>query len=141
MKSKGYSKSRRLLSLTAFVVLIAWAMPAKSADRDVNLVTAIEDVAKRAIPSVVHIEVTEKQTVTNPLLPFQNDPFFQYFFGNPKMPKKFEREITGLGSGIIIDAQGHILTNSHVVNGATKMTVVLSDGRTYTGQIGQGHRR
>ena len=134
MKSKGYSKSRRLLSLTAFVVLIAWAMPAKSADRDVNLVTAIEDVAKRAIPSVVHIEVTEKQTVTNPLLPFQNDPFFQHFFGNPKMPKQFEREITGLGSGIIIDAQGHIMTNSHVVNGATKMSVVLSDGRSYTGK-------
>ena len=50
------------------------------------------------------------------------------------MPKKFEREITGLGSGIIVDARGHILTNSHVVNGATKMTVVLSDGRTYTGK-------
>src|SRR5208283_1823849 len=112
----------------------AWVMPAKSANYDVNLVTAIEDVAKKAIPSVVHIEVTEKQTVTNPLLPFQNDPFFQHFFGNQKMPKKFEREITGLGSGIIIDAKGHILTNSHVVNGATKMTVVLSDGRSYTGK-------
>ena len=134
MKVKGYSKSCRLLSLMAAVVLIAWAMPAKSANYDVNLVTAIEDVAKKAIPSVVHIEVTEKQTVTNPLLPFQNDPFFQYFFGNQKMPKKFEREITGLGSGIIIDAKGHILTNSHVVNGATKMTVVLSDGRSYTGK-------
>ncbi len=134
MKFNGYSKSCRLLSLTAAVALIAWAMPAESANYDTNLVTAIEEVAQRAIPSVVHIEVTEKQTVTNPLLPFQNDPFFQYFFGNPKMPKKFEREVTGLGSGIIVDARGHILTNSHVVNGATKMTVVLSDGRTYTGK-------
>ncbi len=133
MLFEGYSKSRRLLSLAAALLLIAWAIPAKSANHDTNLVTAIEDVAKKAIPSVVHIEVTEKQTVTNPMLPFQNDPFFQYFFGNQRMPKKFEREITGLGSGIIIDAQGHILTNSHVVNGATRMTVILSDGRKYSG--------
>ncbi len=114
---------------------MAGAVPANAGPYDVNLVTAIQDVAKKAIPSVVHIEVTEKQSVANPMLPFQNDPFFQYFFGNPgKMPKTFEREIKGLGSGIIIDAHGHILTNSHVVNGATKMTVVLSDGRRYTGR-------
>jgi serine protease Do len=108
------------------------AVRAGAAYSDLNLVTAIQDVAKRAIPSVVHIEVTEKQTVTNPLLPFQNDPFFQYFFGNPRMPKQYEREITGLGSGILIDSQGHILTNSHLVNGATRMKVVLSDGRSYS---------
>ena len=134
MNFKGYTKSCRLFPLAAVVLLIAWAISAKSAPHDVNLVTAIEEVARTAIPSVVHVEVTEKQTVTNPLLPFQNDPFFQHFFGNQKMPKQYEREITGLGSGIILDGQGHILTNSHVVNGATKMTVVLSDGRKYTGK-------
>ena len=48
------------------------------------------------------------------------------------MPKQFEREVTGLGSGILIDSKGHILTNSHLVNGATKMKVVLSDGRKFT---------
>jgi S1-C subfamily serine protease len=48
------------------------------------------------------------------------------------MPKTFEREIEGLASGIFIDAHdGHIHTNSRVVNDATKMTVVLSDGRKY----------
>jgi serine protease Do len=132
MKCSGYSKLRWVLFPVAVVVLMGVAVTARAAFYDVNLVTAIQDVAKRAVPTVVHVEVTEKQTVTNPLLPFQNDPFFQYFFGNPRMPKQFEREITGLGSGIIIDAQGHILTNSHVVNGATKMKVVLSDGRSYT---------
>lgn len=111
------------------LILVAGAIPASAQD----LVTAIQDVAKAAIPSVVHIEVVEKRSVPNPLMPFQDDPFFQYFFGNPgKMPKTFEREIQGLGSGILIDAQGHILTNGHVVNGATKMTVVLSDGRSYS---------
>jgi serine protease Do len=132
---KVYSKLRPLFLLTAFIALMAGATRVNGGPYDVNLVTAIQDVAKKAIPVVVHVEVTEKQSVVNPLLPFQNDPFFQYFFGNPgKMPKTFEREIQGIGSGIIIDAQGHILTNSHVVNGATKMRVVLSDGRKYTGK-------
>jgi serine protease Do len=131
MKRNGYSRLLWLLAPIVVFVSAGAEVTARAAFSDLNLVTAIQDVAKRAIPSVVHIEVTEKQTVTNPLLPFQNDPFFQYFFGNPKMPKNFEREVTGLGSGILIDSQGHILTNSHLVNGATKMKVVLSDGRTY----------
>ena len=135
MKFKLYSKLRWFFLLTPLVISMAGTVPANAVPYDVNLVTAIKDVAKKAIPTVVHVEVTEKQSVPNPLLPFQNDPMFRYFFGNPgKMPKSFEREIQGLGSGIIIDAHGYILTNSHVVNGATKMTVVLSDGRKYTGK-------
>ncbi len=126
----GYSKIRGLLLWTAVVVFFGMGIPSLTWAQD--LTTAIQDVAKKAIPSVVHVEVTEKQSVTNPLLPFQDDPFFKYFFGNPKMPKNFEKEVTGLGSGILMDAEGHIVTNSHVVNGATKTTVVLSDGRRYT---------
>ncbi len=100
-----------------------------------NLVTAIEAVAKEAIPAVVHIEVTERQEISNPLLPFENDPFFKHFFGNPKkMPKKFKREISGLGTGILIDDSGHILTNYHVVGGATEIKVLLADGREFTGK-------
>ena len=135
MEFKLYSKLRWFFLLTPLVISMAGTVPANAVPYDVNLVTAIKDVAKKAIPTVVHVEVTEKQSVPNPLLPFQNDPMFRYFFGNPgRMPKSFEREVQGLGSGIIIDAHGHILTNSHVVNGATKMTVVLSDGRKYTGK-------
>jgi len=99
-----------------------------------NLVTAIETVAKQAVPAVVHIEVTERQEIPNPLLPFENEPFFKYFFGNPKLPKKFQREISGLGSGIIIDDSGHILTNYHVVGGATKIEIMLADGRQFSGK-------
>ena len=50
------------------------------------------------------------------------------------MPKNFQREISGLGSGIIIDDAGHILTNYHVVGGATKIEVMLADGRQFTGK-------
>lgn len=129
MKFKFRSAPGWLLLLTAAVIWIAGAICANAQE----LRTAIKDVARRAIPSVVHIEVIEKQTVQNPLMPFQDDPFFRYFFGNPgRMPRTFEREIQGLGSGILIDSQGHIVTNSHVVNGATKITVILSDGRKYS---------
>jgi hypothetical protein len=52
----------------------------------IDLSTAIIRVAKQNIPAVVHIEVTARQEVMNPLLPFENDPFFRHFFGTPKMP-------------------------------------------------------
>jgi len=101
-----------------------------------DLSTAIEQVAMQTIPAVVHIEVTERQEITNPFLPYQTNPFFQYFFGLPKnMPKKFERELKGLGTGLIIDAQGHILTNYHVVGGATEIQVTLSDGTQFPAKV------
>ena len=64
-----------------------------------NLRTAIIQVAQNAIPAVAHVEVTERQTVSNPFLPFENDPFFHFFFNFPKEPRKFKRELKGLGSG------------------------------------------
>jgi len=129
MKIKCRSRFGWLILLTAIMIFTAGVIAANAQ----SLITAIQDVAKKAIPSVVHIEVVEKQRVPNPMTPFQNDPFFQYFFGNQgRMPKTFEREIRGLGSGVFIDAHGHIVTNSHVVDGATKMTVILSDGRKYS---------
>ncbi len=101
-----------------------------------DLSTAIARVAKEALPAVVHIDVTQSQEVSNPFLPFENDPFFHYFFNAPNnMPKKFKRELRGLGSGMIMDAQGHILTNNHVVAGATKIQVFLADGREYPGKV------
>jgi serine protease Do len=92
-------------------------------------------VAKQTIPAVVHIEVTERQEVPNPFFPFENDPFFRHFFGFSNMPKKFKRELKGLGTGMIIDPEGHILTNNHVAGGATKLQILLSDGREYPAKL------
>ncbi len=124
-----------LLGMATFVLSLF--SPVLAAERMVNvdLSTAITRVAKQTIPAVVHIEVTEKQEVVNPFLPYENDPFFRHFFGSPKMPKKFQRELKGLGSGMIIDAKGHILTNHHVAGGATKIEVLLSNGNRYPAMV------
>jgi serine protease Do len=111
-----------LFALPPVPVQAAEAMPAQ------NLTTAIIQVAKQAMPAVVYIEVTESKEVSNPFYQFQQDPFLRRFFGAPQMPRKFKREIKGLGSGMILDPQGHILTNYHVAGGATKIQVTLDDG-------------
>jgi serine protease Do len=101
-----------------------------------DLSIAIVEVAERTIPAVAHIEVTERQEVANPLVPFENDPLFRRFFGIPKdMPKKFKRELKGLGTGMIMDAKGHILTNNHVVGGATEIQVLLASGDQYKAKV------
>jgi serine protease Do len=141
MKKRFYYPSRLLsilfFNLLLLGVLLQW-VPAQGAERakgPVDLSTAIIQVAKENIPAVVYIEVTESREVTNPFLPFENDPFFRRFFGTPKMPRKFKQEVKGLGSGLIIDPQGHILTNYHVAGGATKIQVVLADGSKYPGTL------
>ncbi len=100
-----------------------------------DLSTAVAQVAKMNIPAVVHIEVTQRQVVTNPLLPFENDPFFRYFFGVPRTQRKFQRELKGLGTGMIMDSQGHILTNNHVAGGATDIRVLLANGKEYSASL------
>ena len=117
--------------------MLIQSAPTQAAEKmkSVDLSTAIIEVAKRNIPSVAHIEVTERQEVENPLLPFQSDPFFRRFFDIPKMPKKFKRELKGLGTGMIIDSQGHILTNHHVAGGATKIEVLCPMDSRYPARL------
>jgi serine protease Do len=125
------------VSLTLLLIgaLLRSAPAAEQAKSSLDLRTAITHVAKQNIPAVVHIEVTERQEVENPFLPFDDDPFFRRFFDIPKMPRKFKRELKGLGTGMIIDEQGHILTNHHVAGGATKIEVQLADGRRYHAKL------
>ena len=97
--------------------------------------TVIADVARENIPAVVHIDVTQRREISNPMLPFSNDPFFHFFFNGPQPPQKFKQELKGLGTGMIIDTQGHILTNNHVVAGATEINVLLADGTSTPGKL------
>lgn len=125
----------RPLAIAFLTITVMSFSPGNDAAVAADLSTAIVDVAKNAIPAIVHIEVTERQEVSNPMLPFENDPLFRRFFGIPNMPRKFKQEVKGLGGGMIMDAQGHILTNYHVAGGATKIEVVLSSGQRYPAKL------
>ena len=78
------------------------------------------DVAKSANPSVVSI-ITEIEVTQRPFNPFFNDPFFEEFF------PEFKQKGQTLGSGVIIDKEGYIITNNHVVDNADKIKVILYD--------------
>ncbi len=97
--------------------------------------TGLTEVVARVTPAVVSIQVKAKAEA--PELPEAfRDPRFRRFFGNPD---ETPRERSGVGSGVIVDAaQGYILTNSHVVDGATDIAVTLQDRRTLAAKmIGQ----
>ena len=78
------------------------------------------DVAKSANPSVVSI-ITEIEVTQRQFNPFFNDPFFEEFF------PEFKQRGQTLGSGVIIDKEGYIITNNHVVDNADKIKVILYD--------------
>jgi len=107
----------------------------ESKSPETDLSTAVARVAKEALQGVVSVSIKEIHEVANPLYPFERDPFFQNFFGSQNMPKKFKQELRGLGSGIIIDTSGHVLTNYHVVASADDIKVSLADGEQYNGKV------
>jgi len=83
--------------------------------------------------AVVRIDTERTVTQTNP---FADDPFFRRFFGDDFFPNgPRERRLRGQGSGVIVDSNGIILTNAHVVNQADQVSVNLKDGRTFDGKV------
>ena len=94
-------------------------------------------LAKRVGPSVVNVSTTQVRRTAADVSPFDNDDpmsqFWQRFFGG-RVPQGPQRQM-GLGSGFIIDRNGTILTNYHVVDGAQKISVTLSDGKSYDAKV------
>ena len=86
-------------------------------------------VGDSAIPATVYIEVINRTETVEPLPSFASDPFFRSYFDVDMLKSKFSNELAGRGTGMIIDSQGHILTNNHVVSGATMIEVMLATGR------------
>ncbi|MGB5747178.1 MAG: trypsin-like peptidase domain-containing protein [Desulfobacterales bacterium] len=86
-------------------------------------------VGDKAIPATVYIEVINRAETVEPLPSFKADPFFQRYFDVDMLNRKFSDELVGRGTGMIIDSEGHVLTNYHVVRGAAAIEVRLANGR------------
>jgi serine protease Do len=119
----------------------AHAGAAETGTRTVAAPSTLPDftsLAKRLGPAVVNISTTQvRRTAEQAPTPFgDNDPFSQFmerFFGG-QIPRGPQRQ-SGLGSGFVIDPDGTILTNYHVVDGAQKIIVKLSDGRSFDAKV------
>jgi S1-C subfamily serine protease len=100
-----------------------------------NFITQVVD---KVGPAVVRINASTTVVTRQGAEDDFEDPFFRRFFGDrlPQRGRSTDREVKqGTGSGFIINKNGQIITNAHVVAGATKVTVTLKDGRTIAGKV------
>lgn len=93
-------------------------------------------LVKSAAPAVVNI-YTRRVVRARRISPLFNDPFFRRFFGNQFAPgsRQNQRVQNSLGSGVIVSADGLIVTNSHVIDKADEITVVLTDRREFEAEV------
>jgi serine protease Do len=107
----------------------------------VDLLTKINDataeVASAVKPAVVNISSTTTVHMRGMESPFLNDPFFRDFFGDQfrsfNRPRDYKQ--SGMGSGVIVESEGYILTNNHVVARAEEIKVTLLDKRVFKGKV------
>ncbi len=112
------SAGQMVSSIGGAVVTPAFAQAAQSPQ-------TIADIAERVVPSVVNVAAVKVSNSSHHI-----DPMFRNFFGGGG-----PRRQTGQGSGVILSADGLIVTNNHVVEGAEKLTVTLTDGREFSAEI------
>src|SRR5262249_14643685 len=92
-------------------------------------------LVKQTAPAVVNIYASKK-VQQRMMSPFLSDPFFREFFGDMAPPGMTrERMENSLGSGVIVRADGYVVTNNHVINGADEIRVVLSDRREFEAEL------
>ena len=143
-RSELWSGSAKPIAQGGFLSA-ASAAPAPSAPAEPeSLQAAFIRIGQQVGPAVVSISTEQIERVKQyfrgmPRSPFmgEGDPFeefFRQFYGGEAAPEQqFHR--FGLGSGVIIDPQGYVLTNEHVVADAEKITVTMTDGREFTGTV------
>jgi serine protease Do/serine protease DegQ len=131
----------RLLVATALALSLTAAAAPAGAQNSRPLPAAVDGQAlpslapmiKRVSPAVVNIAT--RGTVAAPRNPLLDDPFFRRFFDVPDQGPR-QRQFQSAGSGVVIDAkQGLIVTNAHVVENASDITVTTLDGRDYKAEL------
>ena len=127
-----------MIRLCGYLVLLVLASVGSSLAEDVKVVPAdkteiqlsFAPLVKQTANTVVNV-YADKQ-VERPSL-FSGDPFFDEFFGQ-QMPNRTEKQ-SSLGSGVIFDKKGLVITNNHVIDGADNIRIALSDGREFQAKV------
>ncbi len=128
-----------LVQLMAMALALVNASVAIAGERAETLEQKFIRVAEHVGPAVVSISAEHTEPVGSRGYSFGTygdedfDQFFREFFGGGPLQQKFKR--VGLGSGVIINPDGYILTNEHVIAAADRITVTLPDGREFIGSI------
>jgi serine protease DegQ len=135
---KALGTMKEILSALVLVSGVVGAAPAGFAAAPVpeftgGVVPSLAPMLSNVTPGVVNIAVKGRVREQNPLL---QDPFFRRFFNIPQGQGYEERETQATGSGVIVDAaQGYVLTNAHVVENETSITVTTKDNRKLTAKL------
>ncbi len=99
-----------------------------------EITLSFSPLVKKVAPAVVNIYSKRKIKYRN-TSPFFNDPLFKHFFGDTFGNGITEKEESSLGSGVIVKANGLIVTSNHVIKGSDKIKVVLSDRREFSAKV------
>jgi len=99
---------------------------------EAQITLSFAPLVKRIAPAVVNVYASQKVVQRSP---FQGDPFFERFFGRDGFNSPRQRTRNSLGSGVIVESNGIVITNFHVIKNADKIKVVLSDGREFDSKI------
>lgn len=138
MKKVMNSKINIFFSLVlvafTFTACSAQAKLMNAAPAQAGIQNSYADLVSRVSPAVVTIRSTERSRAAQQF-PFMDDPQFREFFGDRFRDQQPQRRVQGVGSGVIINPDGYILTNHHVVDGALEIKVELTDNRTFTAKL------
>ncbi len=104
----------------------------------VSFTDGFAPVVQPVLPAVVNIHASKIVKMSQQQMPFMNDPMFRQFFGQqfgPQSQEPQQQREHSLGSGVIVSNDGYILTNNHVVDGASDIKVSLKDKREFKAQV------
>lgn len=126
------STFKSFLALALFMAMpyaSSYAQSSQVPSSKVEIQLSFAPLVKQVAPSVVNVYAARKPRQRSP---FAGDPFFERFFGGRG---RSQRNQNSLGSGVIVDSTGIIITNHHVIKDADEVKIALSDGREFEAEI------